>query len=89
MKVVKVWAVWCAGCIVMKPIWRDVESENPWLKTEYFDFDEDTLELEKYHVDGNLPVFIFLDKKWKEIERIHGEISRKDLLAKLEILKNK
>jgi len=45
----------------MKPIWRDIESENPWLKTTFYDFDEDTVAIEKYHVTGNLPVFIFLD----------------------------
>jgi len=73
----------------MKPIWRDIESENPWLKTTFYDFDEDTVAIEKYHVTGNLPVFIFLDDQWKEIERLHGEFSRKDLLLKIETLKNR
>lgn len=45
----------------MKPIWRDIEAENPWLKTVFYDFDNDTEALKQYNVSGNLPVFIFLD----------------------------
>lgn len=41
MKVLKIGAVWCNGCLVMRPRWQEIEKENPWLKTEYFDFDED------------------------------------------------
>ncbi len=41
MKVLKFGAVWCSGCLVMRPLWQDIEAENPWLKTEYDDFDED------------------------------------------------
>ncbi len=89
MQVIKIWAAWCAWCIVMKPIWRDIEAENPWLKTTFYDFDDDAAAIEKHHVTGNLPVFIFLDNQWEEIERLHGEFSRKDLLSKIETLKNK
>ena len=63
MKVIKIGAVWCPGCLVMRPRWAEIEKENPWLKTEYLDFDGDKEEVEKYHVeDGVLPAFIFLDK---------------------------
>ena len=41
MKVLKFGAVWCSGCLVMKPIWQEIEKEHPWLKTEYYDFDKD------------------------------------------------
>jgi len=72
----------------MKPIWRDIEAENPWLKTTFYDFDDDVDKIRKYHITGNLPVFIFLDDQGKEIERLHGEFSRRDLLAKIATLKN-
>lgn len=88
MKVIKIWAVWCAGCLVMKPIWKDIESELPELETEFYDFDNDSEKLKKYNIDGNLPCFIFLDKDWKEIERINWEFSKKELLEKIEKYKN-
>jgi thiol:disulfide interchange protein len=71
----------------MKPIWRDIEAENPWLRTTFYDFDDDADKIQKYHITGNLPVFIFLDDQGKEIERLHGEFSRKDLLSKINTLK--
>ena len=40
MKVLKFGAVWCLGCLIMKPRWTEIETENTWLETEYYDFDE-------------------------------------------------
>jgi thiol-disulfide isomerase/thioredoxin len=81
MKVLKFGAVWCSGCLVMRPRWEEIEREYPWLKTEYFDFDQDKEVVRKYKVDsGRLPVFVFLDKKGKEFLRKTGEISKKELV---------
>lgn len=81
MKVIKIGAVWCNGCLVMRPRWAEIERENSWLKTEYLDFDNDRDRVKKYKVEsGKLPVFIFLGKKGEEILRIAGEIEKKDLL---------
>ena len=89
MKVIKIGAEWCSGCIVMRPRWAEIEKEQPWLKTEYLDFDEDKEKLQKYNADKEekLPVFIFLDKKEEEFLRMRGEPSKKKLLEI--ILKNK
>lgn len=82
MKVVKIGADWCSGCIVMKPRWKEIEEQNPWLKTQYFDFDNDQGQIEKYEVkDKRLPSFIFLDKNEQEILRLHGEIEKEELLS--------
>ena len=90
MKVLKFGAVWCNSCLVMRPRWTEIEKENPDLKTEYFDFDQDTRAVEKYKVDeGVLPVFIFLDKKGEELVRLTGELSKKDLLSLIEKYKDK
>jgi len=81
MKVLKFGAVWCNGCLVMRPRWQEIEKENPWLKTEYFDFDEKREIANKYGiVSGVLPVFVFLDKDDKEILRLSGEIEKNKLL---------
>ncbi|NCC70988.1 thioredoxin, partial [bacterium] len=37
LKVLKFGAVWCPGCLIMKPRWEEIEKENIWLKTEYYD----------------------------------------------------
>lgn len=87
MKVIKIGDLWCSGCLIMGSRWEEIEKENLWLKTEYYDFDKDKDKIKKYDLKGNLPVFIFLDKKGKEFLRLFGEISRKEL--KKVVLKNK
>lgn len=80
MKVLKIGAVWCSGCMIMKPLWEEIEKENPWLKTEYYDYDESDEIAEKYNINDRLPVFIFLDKDENEILRLMGEKSKEEIL---------
>lgn len=68
MRVVKTDAEWCSDCVIMKPQWAKVEKAQPWLKTEYLDFDQGK---------EKLSVFIFLDKKGKEFLRLRCEPSIK------------
>ncbi|PKL31246.1 hypothetical protein CVV43_03225 [Candidatus Saccharibacteria bacterium HGW-Saccharibacteria-1] len=80
MKILKIGATWCAGCLVMKPRWADIEKDNDWLKTEYYDFDNDKEIVEKYNINDILPVFIFLDKNGNEFIRLTGEIEKNKLI---------
>jgi thiol-disulfide isomerase/thioredoxin len=80
MKVLKFGAIWCSGCLVMKPRWKEIEIENPWLKTEYYDFDQDKEMVNKYGITDILPTFVFLDKNGKEFLRLSGEIVKSDLI---------
>jgi thiol-disulfide isomerase/thioredoxin len=90
MKVLKFGAVWCNGCLVMRPRWAEIEKEHPELKTEYVEFDTEKELVQKYGVDsGVLPVFIFLDKKGEEILRMSGEIEKPELLKVLRENENK
>lgn len=90
MKVLKIGATWCNSCLVMRPRWQEIETENPWLETEYYDFDEDEKKLKKYEIESSkLPVFIFLDKKGREFLRISGELSKKELVELINRHKNK
>ena len=90
MKIIKIGATWCPTCLIMKPRWAKIEKENPWLKTEYYDFDESKDIIKKYNLEeGKIPVFIFLDKNGKEIERITGEYSEKELTEKINTHKDK
>ena len=81
MKVIKIGAAWCSGCLVMGPRWEEIEQENPWLKTEYLDYDKDQTKIKSYKIHTNLlPTFIFFSKNGKELARKHGEISKKELV---------
>ena len=81
MKILKIGAEWCPGCIVMKPRWKKIEEEHTWLETQYLDFDNDTEEVKKYlEEDENLPAFIFLDNQQNELLRLHGEIEEEKLV---------
>lgn len=81
MKVIKIGAVWCSACLVMKPRWEEIEKENPWLKTEYLDFDQDKVRIREYKAESDrLPIFVFLDKKEKEFLRLNGEKSKEELV---------
>ncbi len=74
----------------MRPIWKKVEQENPWLKTEYFEYDESPEIIKKYELEaGHLPTFIFLDSGGQEIKRTSGEISEKEILKIIEECKDK
>lgn len=87
MKILKFGAVWCSGCLVMKPIFAEVEKELEWLETEYYDVDQETKLVEKYSIT-DYPCFIFLDKNEKEIHREYGEIEKKKLIEIINKYKN-
>lgn len=80
MKVVKFGAVWCNGCVVMKPRWGQIEKEHPWLKTEFYDYDRDKDMVEKYGITEELPTVVFLDKSGNEFLRMSGEISKEKIV---------
>lgn len=90
MKVIKIGAVWCNGCLVMRPRWQEIEAQLPWLKTEYYDFDQDVDKIKDYRINsGTLPVFIFIDSKDQEITRLHGEIEKGELIKLINSHKDK
>jgi len=80
MKVLKFGATWCPGCVIMGPRWKEIEAENPWLQTEYYDFDKDKEAVEKYNINNTLPTFVFLDKEEKEFLRLNGEVEKEKLI---------
>lgn len=79
MKVLKIGAIWCKECLVMKPMWAEIEKEIPGLQTEFFDFDMDHEKIEKYNIEI-VPSFIFLDKDGNEFLRLTGIQDKEDLV---------
>jgi len=81
MKILKFGAIWCKECLIMKPMFSEIETEIPELKTKYYEADENPEILKEYEVK-NIPEFIFLDKNDKEFLRLQG-IQNKDELIKI------
>ena len=81
MRVVKINAIWCSGCLVMNKIWKNITNKYE-IETLNLDYDMDEDEVAKYNVGDILPVFIFFDGD-KEIIRVIGEVSEKEMLNKL------
>ncbi len=78
MKALKFGAIWCKECMVMRPMWEEIEKKFPELQTEYFDADEHPEKLEEYGVT-DIPVFVFLDKDGKEFMRLEGAQNQEEL----------
>lgn len=89
MKVLKFGATWCPGCLIMRPRWQEIETERPWLKTEYFDYDGDSEIVVKWQIDEILPTFVFLDKNSKELFRLRGEKSKAEIIRLIDDNKDK
>jgi len=74
----------------MKPRWQEIETAMPELKTEYYDFDKDKQKVKEFKIsDGKLPVFVWLDKKGKELVRVSGEVAKQKLIELIEKYKDK
>ena len=82
MKIIKIGAVWCPGCLVMNKIWKNITKKYE-IETLNLDYDMDEDEVSKYNVGDILPVFIFYDDKDIELDRVIGEVSEKEMLNKL------
>ena len=82
MKVVKINAIWCSGCLVMNKRWKNILKSYD-VETINLDYDMDEEMVSKYNVGDVLPVFIFY-KDDKEFRRIVGEKTEEELISIIE-----
>lgn len=78
MKVIKITALWCSGCLIMNKTWNEVLKLRD-IETESLDYDMDEEEVAKYNPGKILPVFIFI-KDNHEVKRITGEKSKEEMI---------
>lgn len=78
MKVIKIGAMWCSGCIVMHKVWDKINKEYPNIEVKSLDLDMDEEEVKKYNIGDTLPVIIFY-KDDTELERLIGEKKFEDI----------
>ena len=82
MKIIKINAMWCGGCLVSKSIWSEIEKEYPSNTYISLDYDLDDEIVEKYNVGDILPVVV-IENNGIEIKRIIGEKSKKEILNEI------
>lgn len=81
MTIIKINAMWCAGCLSMKKIWKQIEEEYPNLDIINLDYDIDEEEVMKYNPGDILPVVILKNNN-KEI-RLIGEKTKNEIIEKI------
>lgn len=77
MKIIKVSAIWCSGCLSMKKVWREIESEYPDLEIVNYDYDMDSDKVSELNVGKILPVTIFINNGEK---RLVGEQTKEQIV---------
>lgn len=85
MKIIKINAMWCPGCLITKSIWQEIEKEYPSHEYINLDYDLDEEKIAKYKIGDILPVVI-IENDNQEIKRIIGEKTKKEILKELEDL---
>ncbi len=80
MKIIKFSAVWCPGCLVMKPVWKKVEEKYPNLDIIEYDYDINEDEVNIYNVGDKLPVVIKFDDNDLEVGRLIGEKKENEII---------
>lgn len=72
MEVIRISAIWCSSCLIMKSRFNEVASELNIDIIDY-DYDIDTDMVDKYNVTDILPVYIKGDK------RLVGEHTKEEI----------
>lgn len=73
MKIIKISAIWCPGCLAMKKVWKNILNDYNDLNIQELDYDVNHEEITKYDIGKVLPVIIFTDEQDNELERLVGE----------------
>lgn len=80
MKILKFGAVWCPACLVMKPVWKEINNLYSKLDITEYDYDMDEDYVVKYNVGDKLPVIIKIDDNGSEIDRLIGEKKKEEII---------
>lgn len=86
MKLIKFSALWCPSCLIMNGRVNKIVDEYNLEYIEY-DYDIDESKVKEYKVGDILPVII-IENNGKEVIRIIGEKSEKELKRLLEGVAN-
>ena len=76
MKLIKISAMWCPACLIMRNIINNLDID---IEQVEYDYDLDEEEISKYNVGDILPVFI-LEEDDNEVSRLIGEKTKEEVL---------
>jgi len=79
MKIIRINAMWCGGCLAMHKIWKKVEVEYPNIEIINYDYDMDEDIVKLYNPGTLLPIVIFL-KDDSEVARLSGEKTFEEII---------
>lgn len=82
MKIIRISAIWCSSCIIMKSRFNDI-IKNYDIEVVDLDYDMDDIEIEKYSIGNILPVYIKVNNEG-EINRLIGEHSKEEIINFIE-----
>lgn len=80
MKVVRISAIWCPSCLLMKNVWKELEDVYSNYQYIDYDYDMDEDKIKDYNIGDILPVFILFDDNNQEVKRIVGEHKKQEML---------
>ena len=83
MKIIKIGAIWCTSCILVKNNLDKVLKDNKDIELIEYDIDFDKDQVEKYNIGDKLPVLI-LEKDEHEITRLIGEATKDEIKKMIE-----
>ena len=72
MKIIRINAMWCGGCLSMHKVWKTIEEKYKDIEYIQYDYDMDEDMVKEYNVGSILPVAIFY-KDDIEVARLNGE----------------
>ena len=80
--IIRISAMWCSSCIIMKSRFNDILKNYDIEVTDY-DYDFDSDKIDEYNVGEILPVLIKIENA-KEINRLVGEHNKEELIKFIE-----
>lgn len=80
--IIRISAMWCSSCIIMKSRFNDV-IKNYNIDVIDYDYDLDSEKIEEYNIGEILPVYIKI-KDEKQVSRLIGEHSKEELKTFIE-----
>lgn len=83
MKIVKIGAMWCFGCLITNKAIKQLKTEYTNIEFIELDIDMDEEEAKKYNYKTVLPEIIFI-KDNNEVKRIAGEFNYEQLKKEME-----
>ncbi|MBP5678668.1 MAG: thioredoxin family protein [Bacilli bacterium] len=81
MRLVKIGAIWCSGCLIMNNVIAKT-LKNYSIDYQEYDLDMDEEEASSYHPGDKLPVFVVMNGE-EEVTRFVGEYSYDEFVSKL------